>query len=204
MSPFPNILMHVCSSIVSIFLPIPIFYPLLTLFFWFVNFPIIFKDDSWFPFLSSFPSHITNTLFLSPHHQTPKALPRRPMSSPVHASFFLTAGKHSPERAASALPATPHSPRRHVVAPEIKMPTLGDKVLLGPQNLSFIIALPEPDIGLVQMESIPGMYWFVDIPGVFTVFQLCYSRVTEAGSDAGLRSITVHPEVHGQSYRLLF
>ncbi len=78
------------------------------------------------------------------------------MSSPVRASFFLTTGQHTPERAASALPTTAHSPRRYVVDKEIRTPTLGDKVLLGPQNLSFIIALPEPDVGLVQMESIPG------------------------------------------------
>lgn len=106
------------------------------------------------------PMTLSSTYILS----TPKALPRRPMSSPVHASFFLTAGKHSPERAASALPATPHSPRRHVVAPDIKMPTLGDKVLLGPQNMSFIIALPEPDIGLVQMESIPDLSKYYKVP----------------------------------------
>ncbi|XP_072023984.1 uncharacterized protein [Amphiura filiformis] len=97
------------------------------------------------------PLNSSSTYVLS----TPNAIPRRPMSSPVRASFFLTTGQHAPERAASALPSTAHSPRRHVVAKEIRTPALGDKVLLGPQNLAFIIALPEPDVGLVQMESIP-------------------------------------------------
>lgn len=37
-----------------------------------------------------------------------------------------------------------------------KPPRLGDKVLLGPQSLAYIIALPEYDVALLQMEAIPG------------------------------------------------
>ena len=33
---------------------------------------------------------------------------------------------------------------------------LGDKVLLGPQNIARIISIPEADIALVQMDVVPG------------------------------------------------
>ena len=36
------------------------------------------------------------------------------------------------------------------------VPDLGDKVLLGPQNIGRIISIPEPDIALVQMDIIPS------------------------------------------------
>eukprot|EP00057_Strongylocentrotus_purpuratus_P002337 XP_003724322.1 PREDICTED: uncharacterized protein LOC580904 isoform X2 [Strongylocentrotus purpuratus] len=38
-----------------------------------------------------------------------------------------------------------------------KPPRLGDKVLLGPQSLAYIIALPEYDVALLQMEAIPDL-----------------------------------------------
>ena len=38
--------------------------------------------------------------------------------------------------------------------------TLGSYVLLGPQNLARVVALPESHIALVQMELIPCEYIF--------------------------------------------
>ena len=34
---------------------------------------------------------------------------------------------------------------------------LGDKVLLGPQNIARVISIPEPEMVLVQMDVVPGL-----------------------------------------------
>lgn len=34
--------------------------------------------------------------------------------------------------------------------------TLGSNILLGPQNMARVIAMPDPKIALVQMNSVPG------------------------------------------------
>ncbi|XP_022101698.1 uncharacterized protein LOC110985171 isoform X2 [Acanthaster planci] len=92
---------------------------------------------------------------------TPKALPRRPQSSPVHASKYLAIGRPSPDcppTSARTRPATAQGLRVTGLRQpqQRRQPKLGDKVLLAPQNLGFIIALPECDIALVQMDSIPA------------------------------------------------
>ncbi|XP_038049525.1 uncharacterized protein LOC119723086 isoform X2 [Patiria miniata] len=99
------------------------------------------------------PAKSSSTYVLS----TPKALPRRPQSSPVHASKYLTIGRPSPERPLTSRgrPATAQG-LRVTGRPQQRKPRLGDKMLLAPQNLGFIIALPECDVALVQMDSIPA------------------------------------------------
>nr|XP_054764714.1 uncharacterized protein LOC129271365 [Lytechinus pictus] len=136
--------------------------------------------------------------------ETPRALPKRPQSSPVFASKFLAVGQPSPvgkpySRPTSSRPsrlsqrpttassvrssaseriqpaASSMSPLATALKPRAasagvcrypkkqeewrpaKPPRLGDKVLLGPQNLAYIIALPEYDVALLQMEAIPDL-----------------------------------------------
>ncbi|XP_071476400.1 uncharacterized protein [Diadema antillarum] len=135
--------------------------------------------------------------------ETPRALPKRPQSSPVYASNFLAVGQPSPVGKPYSRPTTgkgtkgtwqPHShqasrpgtassirsakspmatassmstssasqdvcrfPKKQEQWTPAKPPRLGDKVLLGPQNLAYIIALPEYDVALLQMESIPDL-----------------------------------------------
>ncbi|XP_071837874.1 uncharacterized protein [Apostichopus japonicus] len=89
-----------------------------------------------------------------------KSTPRRPQSSPMHSSSYLSIGLPSPRhnisvtRPGSAAPKV--SPIKPPWRPE-RQPKLGDKVLLGRQNVSFILALPEHDVALIQMESIPDL-----------------------------------------------
>ncbi|XP_071954476.1 uncharacterized protein [Antedon mediterranea] len=73
---------------------------------------------------------------------------RRPMSSPVYTSHLLAEGGRA--QSAKSTQVIGLSPRK--VAPR-KPPALGEKVLLGPQNIGFIIALPEADIALIQTEN---------------------------------------------------
>ncbi|XP_071799635.1 uncharacterized protein [Asterias amurensis] len=88
---------------------------------------------------------------------TPKALPRRPQSSPVHASSYLAVGRPSPERPLTSRTRPSTAQSLSVTGRQQRLPRLGDKMLLAPQNLGFIIALPECDIALVQLDCIPDL-----------------------------------------------
>ncbi|XP_033108638.1 uncharacterized protein LOC117110139 isoform X2 [Anneissia japonica] len=79
-----------------------------------------------------------------------EAIPRRPMSTPLYSSSLLSEGRSHSAKSRKVIGLNP----RKVVAK--KAPVLGEKVLLGPQNLGFIIALPESSIALIQLENIPA------------------------------------------------
>ncbi|XP_077980954.1 uncharacterized protein LOC144436126 [Glandiceps talaboti] len=83
-------------------------------------------------------------------------LPNRPHSSPiyspVYASDYHTKGRTTPDHR-RVRPLTARSFRKQF---EPKTPSLGDRFLVGPQNVGYIIALPEPDIALIQMDGVPA------------------------------------------------
>ncbi|KAJ8039853.1 Protein tilB-like [Holothuria leucospilota] len=88
-----------------------------------------------------------------------KVHPRRPQSSSIYSSSFLAVGRPSPKLHLSVRKPGVVTPTvRHIKPPwqPDRLPKLGDKVLLGRQNLSFILALPEHDVALIQMENIPA------------------------------------------------
>eukprot|EP00058_Branchiostoma_floridae_P005930 XP_002591418.1 hypothetical protein BRAFLDRAFT_69981 [Branchiostoma floridae] len=87
--------------------------------------------------------------------QTQRALPKRPQSSPIYASTQLFKGKRTetPTRQKPRVMSS-RSPRSLSGAKPVIH--IGDQVLLGPQNTARVIALPEQDIALVQMDAIPA------------------------------------------------
>ncbi|XP_078575496.1 uncharacterized protein LOC144861455 isoform X1 [Branchiostoma floridae x Branchiostoma japonicum] len=86
---------------------------------------------------------------------TQRALPKRPQSSPIYASTQLFKGKRTetPTRQKPRVMSS-RSPRSLSGAKPVIH--IGDQVLLGPQNTARVIALPEQDIALVQMDAIPA------------------------------------------------
>ncbi|XP_078656555.1 uncharacterized protein LOC144902804 isoform X2 [Branchiostoma floridae x Branchiostoma belcheri] len=86
---------------------------------------------------------------------TQRALPKRPQSSPIYASTQLFKGRRieTPTRQKPRVMSS-RSPRSLSGAKPVIH--IGDQVLLGPQNTARVIALPEQDIALVQMDAIPA------------------------------------------------
>ncbi|XP_064625626.1 uncharacterized protein LOC135486618 isoform X2 [Lineus longissimus] len=81
-------------------------------------------------------------------HLTAKALPKRPQSTPLHSADFLSVGQSIPDRKRVQSSKTTKQELS-------KPPDIGDRLLLGPQNVGRIVSLPELDIALVQMDVIP-------------------------------------------------
>nr|XP_032821922.1 uncharacterized protein LOC116948858 isoform X3 [Petromyzon marinus] len=81
---------------------------------------------------------------------TGEALPRRPVSGILRSTETLHKGLRSPlrrkPRTWSAIPALAQSRER-------RRPALGDLVLMGPQLLGRIVALPRPGVGLVLLQA---------------------------------------------------
>ncbi|XP_078461732.1 uncharacterized protein LOC144726746 isoform X1 [Lampetra planeri] len=81
---------------------------------------------------------------------TGEALPRRPLSGVLRSTETLHMGLRSPlrgkPRARSAIPGLAQSRER-------RRPALGDLVLMGPQLLGRIVALPRPGVGLVLLQT---------------------------------------------------
>ncbi|XP_070564121.1 uncharacterized protein [Ptychodera flava] len=83
-------------------------------------------------------------------------LPNRPHSSPiyspVYASDYHAIGRTTPDHRR----VRPLTGRKIREPSGPKPPLLGDRVLVGPQNVGYIIALPEHDIALIQMDAVPA------------------------------------------------
>ncbi|XP_006824821.1 uncharacterized protein LOC102807247, partial [Saccoglossus kowalevskii] len=83
-------------------------------------------------------------------------LPKRPHSSPIYSplstSDYIAKGRSTPDHRR----VRPLTARKWKEFDTIKTPMLGDKVLAGPQNVGYIIALPELDIALIQMDAVPA------------------------------------------------
>ncbi|ELT99411.1 hypothetical protein CAPTEDRAFT_188526 [Capitella teleta] len=82
--------------------------------------------------------------------QVSKALPRRPHTS-ILASDYHLIGLSCPERQAARIKSGRVERRSFIPKAQ-----LGDRVLLGPQNVGRIISMPEPEMALVQMDIIPS------------------------------------------------
>ncbi|KAK2178310.1 hypothetical protein NP493_548g01020 [Ridgeia piscesae] len=82
---------------------------------------------------------------------TCKALPRRPPSLPIFSADYLSSGKSTPD-----LRPTRVTSCRGIQKNLKVQARLGDQVLLGALNIAKIIAMPESDLLLVQMDRIPA------------------------------------------------
>ncbi|XP_064604820.1 uncharacterized protein LOC135470042 [Liolophura sinensis] len=81
-----------------------------------------------------------------------RALPKKRPNSVVLADYHMT-GKRPPEKESPKL----HPPPYHGPLDTTVFPHLGDRVLLGPQTVAKVVALPQPFLALVQMDTVPDV-----------------------------------------------
>ncbi|XP_013399876.1 uncharacterized protein LOC106166025 isoform X2 [Lingula anatina] len=80
------------------------------------------------------------------------AYPKRPQSSPLVASEYHMRGRSTPMRQYRIQSSKPARQTE-------KKPKLGERILLGPQNVARVMSIPQTDIALVQMDVVAGPHW---------------------------------------------
>ncbi|KAI8509680.1 hypothetical protein Bbelb_121080 [Branchiostoma belcheri] len=122
---------------------------------------------------------------------TQRALPKRPQSSPIYASTQLFKGRRieTPTRQKPRVMSS-RSPRSLSGAKPVIH--IGDQVLLGPQNTARVIALPEQDIALVQMDAIPAANGSIVIQLDDLEQHYCYIDTHDLVWDHMTSVITIH------------
>lgn len=117
---------------------------------------------------------------------TKNAYPRRPKSAILTSGEHLSSGRRRTyaDMQSGSLTLTGVQPSvRGLSADKV---SLGSNILLGPQNMARVIAMPEQHIALVQMNSIPAANGSVIVQSRNEDDHYCYVDITQLELDVNL------------------